>query len=474
MEGLEITEISYSYVKQNNDVFRFDSDYFKKEFIAEESLIRSKTFKTLKDLEVELKSFGAYSLTNHVTYIESGIPFIRGINMKNGRIIFDDMVYIDKATNSLLWKSEVKPETVLLSMSGTVGDVALASKKWEYPVNSNQDIAKIDTKGMLNPYFLFAFLLSKFGQNYLNREKRGSVQQHVFLSQMELFEIPLFNSNFYARIEELVIQSDEKLLFAEKFYQQAETLLLETLGLKDFQPSTDPINIKSFKESFLATGRLDAEYYQRKYEDLTDKIKKHKHGYNKLEYYVDNYSTGFPFKSENYVEDGVPLIRITNINNGVLDITSAVKIPYDELYLSEINIAKENDILISMSGTIGNSCKIPSNIVAAVNQRIMRITPKNIDDKLLPLIINSIIGKNQLERIGTGGVQTNISANDILNILIPTLTDSQQQKIAELVDESFRLKNQSEQLLETAKRAVEIAIEKDENEALKFIESVNA
>ena len=88
MEGLEITEISYSYVKQNNDVFRFDSDYFKKEFIAEESLIRSKTFKTLKDLEVELKSFGAYSLTNHVTYIESGIPFIRGINMKNGRFTF--------------------------------------------------------------------------------------------------------------------------------------------------------------------------------------------------------------------------------------------------------------------------------------------------------------------------------------------------------------------------------------------------
>lgn len=38
------------------------------------------------------------------------------------------------------------------------------------------------------------------------------------------------------------------------------------------------------------------------------------------------------------------------------------------------------------------------------------------------------------------------------------------------IEESFRLKKQSEQLLETAKRAVEIAIEQDEEEAMRYIE----
>ena len=44
-----------------------------------------------------------------------------------------------------------------------------------------------------------------------------------------------------------------------------------------------------------------------------------------------------------------------------------------------------------------------------------------------------------------------------------------QEKIALLVSESFMLKKQSEQLLETAKRAVEIAIEEGEEIALRLI-----
>jgi hypothetical protein len=58
-------------------------------------------------------------------------------------------------------------------------------------------------------------------------------------------------------------------------YVEAETLLLETLGLLDFSPSTEKINIKSFKDSFAATGRLDAEHYQPKYEQIEEKIKAH-------------------------------------------------------------------------------------------------------------------------------------------------------------------------------------------------------
>ena len=182
LKGLEVTEIMLSYAKENNEVFRFDSNYFRKQYLVEEETIRSRKFSTLKTLGIDIKSFGAYSLNNDVQYLNRGIPFLRGVNMKTGRISFDNMIYIDKIANSLLWKSEIKPEMVLLSMSGTIGGVAIASKDWNYPINSNQDIAKIDTKGNINSYFLYAFLLSKVGQNYLRREARGSVQQHVFLS----------------------------------------------------------------------------------------------------------------------------------------------------------------------------------------------------------------------------------------------------------------------------------------------------
>jgi len=74
--------------------------------------------------------------------------------------------------------------------------------------------------------------------------------------------------------------------------------------------------------------------------------------------------------------------------------------------------------------------------------------------------LNSPIGKYQLERIGTGGVQTNISYKDIKNILIPILPKSTQQKIADLVKQSHQARKRAKELLEEAKLKVEELIEK--------------
>lgn len=53
---------------------------------------------------------------------------------------------------------------------------------------------------------------------------------------------------------------------------------------------------------------------------------------------------------------------------------------------------------------------------------------------------------------------------------MPIIDADAQTKIASLVKERFSLKTESERLLDVAKRAVEIAIEQDENAGLVFIE----
>lgn len=75
----------------------------------------------------------------------------------------------------------------------------------------------------------------------------------------------------------------------------------------------------------------------------------------------------------------------------------------------------------------------------------------------------------QSERDAGGSIILHWRVGDIENVVVPIIDYPNQQKIAELVEESFRLKKQSVQLLETAKRAVEIAIEQDEDEAIKYI-----
>lgn len=137
LEGLEIAEVSLSYVNANNDILRIDGEYFQKRHLGDESLRRKRNYRRLGDMGVQVRSFGAYSLNNEVEYLDAGVPFIRGVNMKGGRVSFSDMFYIRSEAHKLLWKSEVKEGMVLLSMSGTIGDVAIATARWPYPVNSN-------------------------------------------------------------------------------------------------------------------------------------------------------------------------------------------------------------------------------------------------------------------------------------------------------------------------------------------------
>ncbi len=79
--------------------------------------------------------------------------------------------------------------------------------------------------------------------------------------------IPNFSSTFRKKINFLVDDAYQKLEQSKTLYKEAENLLLKELDLLDFKPTTQNIAIKSFSESFGKSGRLDAEYYQPKYDE---------------------------------------------------------------------------------------------------------------------------------------------------------------------------------------------------------------
>lgn len=466
LEGLEASEVLLSYALRNNEIFRFDSNYFKKQFLIEEKAIRGKVSKTLVEIGIELRSFGAYSLNNEVHYLEQGIPFIRGVNMKNGRVSFSDLIYINEEANALLWKSEVKPGMILLSMSGTIGEVAIALKNWKYPINSNQDIAKIEITGNLNQYFLYVFLLTKFGQNYLQREARGSVQQHVFLSQIEQFNIPIFSESFQSAIQQVVEKSDEALQNAETGYSKAETLLLDSLGLANFSPSIEAVNIKSFKDSFLATGRLDAEYYQPKFDELEAKIAE-THELVSLGSLLTLNQRG---TQPDYADEGLPVINSKHVREGevVLSENRVANLPDKDKSL----FIQKGDVLINGTGvgTIGRSAPYLHDHPAIPDNHVTILRTDKLNPIFLSVYLNSIAGKYQVDKYfkGSSG-QIELYPKDIDCFYVPLVDEAIQTEIAALVQQSFTLKAESERLLDVAKRAVEIAIEQDEQAALEFI-----
>jgi len=469
LSGLEAVEIKYSYLIKRNEIFRLDSDFFKKQYLHEENSILNKEHGELKKFTKDIKSFGAYSLNNFIEYQEKGIPFIRGLNLKNGIIDFSDVIYINVDAHKLLWKSEIKPETVLLSMSGTIGDVAFCHASYDFPMNSNQDIAKIrldDNK--INPYFIYVFLLTSFGKNEIIREGRGSVQQHVFLSQIEKLLIPVLSNNFQLDIETLIKLSHKKLEQSKEDYQQAETLLLTELDLLNFKPSTENIAIKSFSESFGNSGRLDGEYYQPKYDEIEDKIRSYKGGYGSLEKICS-------LKDRNHKPEDKKhhqYIELSNIGN-TGDITGFTHELGKDLPSRARRVVVKGDVVVSsVEGSLEKIALVTQEFDKSFCSTGFYVISSNIinPETLLVLLKNKIM-KQLLKHVCSGTILTAINKDEFLKINLPIIDKNIQVQITEKIIASFKLKAESKQLLDLAKQAVETAIEQDEAAAIKLIEA---
>jgi hypothetical protein len=77
----------------------------------------------------------------------------------------------------------------------------------------------------------------------------------------------------------------------------------------------------------------------------------------------------------------------------------------------------------------------------------------------------------QSQRDAGGSIIKHWKPSEIQEVLIPIINNKIQTKIEDKIKESFNLKQSSKQLLEVAKKAVEIAIENGESEAMECIKA---
>lgn len=471
LKGLEVSEVRLSYALANNDIFRIDSTYFQQQYLAEESVIRIKGGRRLREVGAQIRSFGAYSLNNEVTYLDAGVPFIRGVNMKGGRVNFNDMLYISDEAHSLLWKSEVKKGMVLLSMSGTVGDVAIATKHWEYPVNSNQDIAKIDTAGALNPFTLYAFLLSRFGQNYLKREARGSVQQHVFLSQIEQFEIPVFTAEFDKAIERTVEQSDAQYVEAASCLSSAETNLLHAFGLAHWQPADALSYVRSSAQAF-AAERFDAEYFHPAKTEALAKLSA-----------LSDCTVGDLFNSVRELwqpddDSGPDAVRNYDLTEALSPFLDGLKEPSDRTTIASTKKAiRAGDLVVSrLRSYLKEIALVQSGgdvpMVASTEYIVLRPKhPGGFPVEALMIFLRSALPQVVFKWSQDGSNHPRFDEKELLRLPLPRVLIQHANDYVAAVRAVIAKRQRATQLLDAAKRAVEIAIEQDEKSARAYLKA---
>ncbi|RKU15544.1 hypothetical protein C6500_20410 [Candidatus Poribacteria bacterium] len=96
-----------------------------------------------------------------------------------------------------------------------------------------------------------------------------------------------------------------------------------------------------------------------------------------------------------------------------------------------------------------------------------------LNSETLLVLLKSSVGQLQLKKGCSGTILTSINKDEFSKIVVPTIKTKKQTEIQQKVIESFNLRKRAKDLLGWAKRAVEIAIEQDEQTAIDWLESVS-
>lgn len=127
-------------------------------------------------------------------------------------------------------------------------------------------------------------------------------------------------------------------------------------------------------------------------------------------------------------------------------------------------------IIASIEGSL-QSCALISDEFnnALCSTGFYILDSDNINPETLLVLFKSEPVQALLTQHCSGTILTAITKDELLNMPLPRIGRSVQKQISSKVQESFALHHQSEQLLENAKRAVEIAIEQGEDQAMAWL-----
>ena len=150
---------------------------------------------------------------------------------------------------------------------------------------------------------------------------------------------------------------------------------------------------------------------------------------------------GFAFKSENYVDSGIRVIRIANVQKGYIEDNTPAFYPLDSVELDKYML-EEGDLLISLTGNVGRVAILEKEFLpAALNQRVacLRLKTSRLTKGYLFHILNGNLFEQQCIQSSKGVAQKNMSTEWLKNYEIPLYSKEKQDVITEILDKTYNV-----------------------------------
>lgn len=466
MDGLECEELLFSTVKNANKSTRFDPEYYSKLALSTESFILSKPHYFLDTRNVVSGPFG--STLKSSSYLEKGdVPFVRIENIKGGFYISrSNLVYISSFDNSRIANSQLSEDDIVLSKVGnSIGFFARVDSVLKgCNISENNIGIKLEGFSTAQKHAILTYFNSKYGQILLLRRRSGNAQPKLNVDDVCFIPIPVFGEVFSEKISNIIIQSEMQMHQSQDIYEKASNHLLSELQYDAAAISNNAIVTKDLLNSFMVSGRLDAEYYQTKYEDVTRIINTS----NTVESLCNIYDKSFTPLNNSYYQ----YIELADVGlNGVID--GVETICGFDLPTRARRIVKTGQVIISsIEGSLQSCALIPDEYNNALCSTGFYVIDSNVmNSETLLLLFKSEPIQLLMKQRCSGTILTGISKNEFLKMPLPLIDEDVQKHIAAEVQESFAIRKQSQHLIDTAVHAVELAIETGEDAALKWLET---
>lgn len=354
-------------------------------------------WQTKKLVEVCEVAAGNSAPQNNDCFVDGKFPFFRTSDV--GAVHLGELrTSVDRLNEKGIKGLKLFPKgTILLPKSGASTflnhRVIMASDGY---VSSHLATIKTNEK-KLNNKFLFYLLCEIKAQDLIQDHKYPSLNLSV-IENIEISFPPLPEQ------QRIVALLDEIFLKISKTKENAE---------KNLQ------NAKELFESYLQNVFVnpDEDWEGRRLEDVCD------------------FQNGFAFKSNSFKEKGLPILRISNIQNNVIS--------YRRLVFFDKNSYKENfdkyqvkkgDLVIAMSGaTTGKLAVSDADEVFYLNQRVGKFLPKKelLKDYLYYLLSTRI---EENLKISFGTAQPNLSTEQIKDFQVPLPSVGDQKSIVARLD----------------------------------------
>ncbi|MDM4018178.1 hypothetical protein [Roseiconus lacunae] len=422
---------------------RLDAVFYRPERTENDRAIRSSRFgvKSLGKLATRVFKGAFYVLSDE--YKNSGVPFLRTLEIKTGFVTTDDCVFLSPETHEREKRTAVFPcDLILAKTGGSIGYSAVVPEGVS-EANICQDLVGVNLTDDTDPYFVHGFIRSRFGQVQAIRWGQGNAHPHLGLDGIREWSIPDAPIEVQTAIGNRLRKAERLTQLAAFSRHSAESLLNQALQFTARHHSDTHPTWSAIESTH---GRLDAEFYQPKYLDLDSFVSNLPTSVRRvdtLDTLIHDGAYGVLPSSSDYGTGCLPFLRAQDVGDFTVEFKEPMLVPRD--YENPKAIAREGDMLLEVKGAIEGGAICPKQADGfLVNGSIYRArVSEDIHPHYLIAVLTSVFGRLQKQRAAANSIISYLSSDFLGALSVPRIDDRVENKVGDLLEQFCSLTYES-------------------------------